>query len=177
MMALERELEDAKSLELGQWGYLYQVPQDTLSIYAECCRPSQRNDPIRRSRKTHDSMSMEATMNLNTVALVGRVARPPAVLYRKDGVPLLRFVVVSEDENAKLGRTFKTAIPCELVGDRPETFGAELDAGDIVMVAGRLAYRATGDQAGGSLGVYCRQVQCLSQDRSRQVADYDDVPV
>jgi single-stranded DNA-binding protein len=100
-------------------------------------------------------------MNLNTTVLVGRISKTPALFYRKDGVAVLRFVLLMEDKNEKLNRTFKTAVPCELVGDRAEQVGAELEAGDIVLIKGRLAYRSTAEQAGGALGVYCQVVQCL----------------
>jgi single-stranded DNA-binding protein len=107
-------------------------------------------------------------MNANSVILAGRIARAPALSYRPDGVAVLRFVLVIEEENPKLNKTFKTAVPCELMGagatalgDPAQALGSELGEGDTVVVRGRLAYRATAEQAGGTLGVLCQRVECL----------------
>jgi single-stranded DNA-binding protein len=100
--------------------------------------------------------------NLNTVTLAGKVPKAPGLTYRQDGVPVLRFLVVVENVNVKLNKTFKTTIPCELVGEAAERIGAELDAGDTVAISGRLAYRSTAEQTGGSLGVWCQLVQRLN---------------
>jgi|ERR671925_1518342 primosomal replication protein N len=107
-------------------------------------------------------------VNVNSVILAGCIARPPTLSYRPDGVAVLRFVLVVEEENPKLDKTFKTAVPCELVGDRAaalgdpaQALGSELAEGDTVVVRGRLAYRATAESAGGTLGVLCQRVECL----------------
>lgn len=100
--------------------------------------------------------------NLNSVTLAGRVAKAPGLAYRKDGAPVLRFLVVVEDMNVKLNKTFSTTIPCELVGDQAERIGGELEADDTVLVRGRMAYRSTAESSSGSLGVWCQLVQKLN---------------
>jgi single-stranded DNA-binding protein len=100
--------------------------------------------------------------NMNTVTLAGKVPKAPGLVYRQDGVAVLRFVVVIEDYNAKLNKMFSTAVPCELVGDRAEPLSAELAAGDTVPVRGRLSYRSSREQTGGGLGVYGQVVQRLT---------------
>jgi primosomal replication protein N len=102
-------------------------------------------------------------MNVNSVVLAGAVAKPPALFYRKDGVAVLRFLLTIADENAKLNKTFKLTLPCELVGDRAEALGVDLEADDVVLVKGWLAYRSTAEQAGGTLGVRCEVAQRLGR--------------
>jgi hypothetical protein len=64
------------------------------------------------------------------------------------------------NENFDEGSTI--TIPCEFMGDRAETLSTELEAGDTVVICGRLAYRSTAEQSGGSLGVWCQLVQKLN---------------
>jgi single-stranded DNA-binding protein len=103
--------------------------------------------------------------NLNSVTLAGKVGKALGLIYRQDGRPLLKFVVITEEENAALGKTFTTAIPCELGGEPAERLAEDLYAGDTVVVTGKLAYRTGTGHGGGSLGVYCRQVQRLGAAR------------
>lgn len=112
-------------------------------------------------------------MEVNSVVLAGTVAKPPGLVYRRDGTPVLKFVVVTKDANERLGKTFTTAIPAELVGERAEALGSVLAAGDVVLIQGRLSYRALAEQAGGTLGVWCRAVQRLGGER---VAEDPEVP-
>jgi single-stranded DNA-binding protein len=99
--------------------------------------------------------------NLNAITLAGKIPQAPGLVYRKDGVPVLKFVVRIEDRNDKLEQIFTTVVPCEFIGERAEQIGAELQAGETVLVSGRLAYRGTAGQNGGTLGVWCHTVQRL----------------
>jgi single-stranded DNA-binding protein len=103
--------------------------------------------------------------NMNTVTLAGRMGKSMGLLYRQDGKPMLKFTIIIEDTNVILNKTFTTVIPCELAGDRAERLAEELEAGDRVLITGRLAYRSNGDQATTSLGVYCHQAQRLGAPR------------
>ena len=100
--------------------------------------------------------------NVNTVTLAGKVPKAPGLTYRTDGVAVLRFLVGVEDHNEKLNKTFNTVVPCEITGASAERIGAELDAGDTVLIRGKLAYRSTAEQSGGSLGVWAQLVQKLN---------------
>jgi single-stranded DNA-binding protein len=50
-------------------------------------------------------------MNANSVILAGRLAKSPTLSYRHDGVAVLRFVLVVEEENAKLTRRSRRRSP------------------------------------------------------------------
>jgi single-stranded DNA-binding protein len=100
-------------------------------------------------------------VNLNSVTLAGSIGKPPSLSYRRDGMATLRFVLVLQDTNEKLGKVFRTAVPCEQTGAAAERIGADLNEGDIVLVKGRLTYRSTAEEAGGALAVRCQVVQCL----------------
>jgi primosomal replication protein N len=104
-------------------------------------------------------------MNMNSVTLAGCVRQAPTIHYREDGIPVLKFTLSIQEENAKLGKTFTLGVPCEVIGPRAEALGEKLAVGETVLVSGKLAYRAAGEgKAGGQLAIYAHQAVRLGAE-------------
>jgi primosomal replication protein N len=98
-------------------------------------------------------------MNLNSVQLAGVVKVAPSLSYSREGVPRLHLLLSIEDET-RTGTRFTLGIPVEVVGERAEFLAKRLEAGDTVLVSGKLRHRTRADRTG-SLGVYGVHVQRL----------------
>jgi primosomal replication protein N len=98
-------------------------------------------------------------MNLNSVQLAGVVKVAPSLTYSREGVPTLH-LLLSIEEETRSGKTFTLGIPVAVVGDRAESLAERLEAGDVVIVSGKLQHRTRADRTG-SLGVYGVHVQRL----------------
>jgi primosomal replication protein N len=104
-------------------------------------------------------------MHLNSVQVAGVVKTVPSLTYSRDGVPLLRLLVhVAEETRA--GKAFTVGIPVEVAGDRAEALAEQLNAGDHVLVSGKLQHRTREDRTS-SLGVYGIRVQPLRTAAAR----------
>jgi single-stranded DNA-binding protein len=103
-------------------------------------------------------------MFMNTTHLAGVLKQLPSLSYTSDGLPILRFVVSVSDET-RAGKVYTLGIPVEVVGDRAETLAQGLNAGDHVVVTGKLQHRTRAEQQG-SLGVYGIQVQKVTPHKS-----------
>lgn len=102
--------------------------------------------------------------DLNHCTLTGALERDPVVSFDPEsGLQVCRFTL-RVDEQGK-GATFKTFIVCEAYGRAAER-AAELGAGVVVGIEGKLKWRSTTDRHGekkSGLCVLVRQVHVLAQ--------------
>ena len=100
--------------------------------------------------------------SLNTVVLSGLLDRDPVTTFQEDGQQMTRFTLRCE-ETGKAGAVFRLYVPVECYGKTAER-AAELGAGDVVGIEGKLKWRSTTDRHGekkGSLCMLARQVSVL----------------
>ena len=83
-------------------------------------------------------------MHVNTVLLVGRIGKNgPKLSYASSGAPTCAFTL-EVDEVSKTGDIFVLYLPIELWG-QAEVAAETLEAGDEVMVSGKLKYKSVVD--------------------------------
>jgi single-stranded DNA-binding protein len=84
-------------------------------------------------------------MHINHCLIVGRVSKTgPKLSYASTGTPICSFVV-EVDERGKESDVFTTYLPVEISGRYAEPTAGELEAGDEVMVSGKLKYKSVVD--------------------------------
>jgi single stranded DNA-binding protein len=99
---------------------------------------------------------------LNTVAVVGVLARDPHMRLEDNGTQVTSFTLKIE-EPGKDGQTFSLFVNVECYGRKSEQ-AAFLGAGDLVSVTGKLKFRSHVDSEGkkrGTLAVLAREVSVL----------------
>lgn len=89
---------------------------------------------------------------MNSVALVGRLARDPSVRFEGEHQTTTWTLLV--EEPGRDGTTFRLYVPCIAWGKAAETAGV-LSADDLVAVVGKLCWRKS------ALTVNVREVQPL----------------
>jgi single-stranded DNA-binding protein len=80
-------------------------------------------------------------MHVNVSTIVGRVNKPPQLRYAENGTPCCSLVVEVE-EHGKDGATFLTWLPVEISGRYAEQTSVEVEAGDEVLISGKLKYKS-----------------------------------
>lgn len=101
--------------------------------------------------------------DLNVVTLTGALDRDPVVAFDQETSATSCRFTLRVDEPSK-GTIFKTFVVCEAYGRAAER-AAELGAGDVVGIAGKLTWRSTTDRQGekkSGLVVLVRQVHVLA---------------
>ena len=76
---------------------------------------------------------------MNSVCVVGKVARAPSVRFEGAGVQVTSLTLVV-DETTREGKPYPLYVPCVGYGRSAEACG-ELHEADLVAVAGRLSWR------------------------------------
>jgi Single-strand binding protein family len=110
-----------------------------------------------------ESRRMES---LNSVSLVGILERDPVTKFEGDrGIQVTTFTLRLDEpgKGAKAGQVFRVYIPVECYTTTAER-AADLNAGDLVGLEGKLVWRRATDPNGqkpGSLVVFARQVSLL----------------
>ena len=88
-------------------------------------------------------------MHLNSCLMIGRVSpKGPALRYSESGVPACSFVL--EVDEITQGKTYTTFIPCEITGKYAEQTSVDIEAGDVLQIAGKWKYKSTVDQKSGA---------------------------
>jgi single-strand DNA-binding protein len=95
-------------------------------------------------------------MNINKVIICGRVTDAgPNLTYGNKGTPQCAFTLMVE-EPGRDGAPFKLFVPVEVFGKQAEAVTEQIDAGDVVLVDGKLKWKSWLDKQGqkqGRLGV------------------------
>ncbi len=103
-------------------------------------------------------------MSINRVLLVGRVTEAgPKLTYSSDGSPQCIFTLLLE-EPAKDGTMFKLFVPVEVFGKQAEPVAEQINAGDTVLIDGKLKWKSWIDKQGekqGRLGIMAWQVSLV----------------
>jgi len=84
------------------------------------------------------------------------------LVYTEAGKPQATFTLVCE-EAARDGGTFKTFLPVVMVGAQAEAMADTLEAGEMVVLKGKLSYQRGKGKDSGKLAVTCFAVERLSQ--------------
>jgi single-stranded DNA-binding protein len=88
-------------------------------------------------------------MHLNSCLMIGRVSpKGPQLRYAENGTPICSFIL--EVDELTHGQTFTTWIPCEISGKYAEQTAGEVEAGDVLQIAGKWKYKSTVDQKSGA---------------------------
>ena len=102
-------------------------------------------------------------MSVNRVILSGAVSSyGPKISWTDGGKPQCTFTLVCE-EPGRDGRQFKTFIPVCVVGSQAEAVAEQLDADDVVLIDGRLSWKAGQTKDTGKLQVVCFEVEWLTK--------------
>jgi single-strand DNA-binding protein len=102
-------------------------------------------------------------MNINKVIIAGKVTDGPKLTYSSEGTPQCSFTLIVE-EPGRDGTSFKVFVPVEVFGKQAEPVAEEVNAGDIVLVDGKLKWKSWLDKQGqkqGRLGVMAWAVNVL----------------
>jgi single-stranded DNA-binding protein len=84
-------------------------------------------------------------LHLNKATIIGRVTSAlPKLIYPKDGGHPTCSFWVEVIEPDKDGTPYKSYLPVEILGRQSEEIAASLQAGDEVLVDGKLKYRSAG---------------------------------
>jgi single-stranded DNA-binding protein len=84
-------------------------------------------------------------MHINVCTLVGRVSKAgPKLSYASSGTPVCSLVVEVDEQAGE--QVYTTYIPVDITGRYAEQTSIEVEAGDEVMISGKLKYRSVVDQ-------------------------------
>jgi single stranded DNA-binding protein len=102
--------------------------------------------------------------SLNKLIICGKVTDAgPKLTYTSEGTPQCSFTLMVE-EPGRDGSPFKLFVPVELFGKQAEPVAEQVNAGDVVLVDGKLRWRSWIDKKGekqGRLGVMAWAVNVL----------------
>ena len=99
---------------------------------------------------------------MNHVCLSGRISDDgPKIGWTESGKPQTTFTLIVE-EPGREGSPFKTFVPVCLIGAKAEEAAETLEANTVVLVTGKLAYKAGKTKDSGKLTVLCFGVEVLS---------------
>jgi primosomal replication protein N len=100
-------------------------------------------------------------VSLNRVILSGTIGQYGInIEWTAAGKPQTSLTLVCEEEG-KVSTTFRTFIPVLIVGTQAEALAETLEPGDVVLLAGQLAYKAGTPRDAGKLMVVCCGVERL----------------
>jgi single-stranded DNA-binding protein len=97
---------------------------------------------------------------MNTVALVGHVARAPTVRFEGDGVQVTTFTLAVQEQSRE-GRLWTLYAPCTAWGHNAEQCSL-LNAEDLVAISGKLSWRKQASRCGQEHSQLCVQVQTVA---------------
>jgi single-stranded DNA-binding protein len=99
---------------------------------------------------------------MNAVHLSGAIGQYGVkIAYTEQAKPQTSFTLIVE-EPGREGATFKTFVPICIVGPQAEHYAEILEAGDLVMVSGKLQYKSGRTKESGKLLVTCFAVERLA---------------
>jgi single-stranded DNA-binding protein len=102
-------------------------------------------------------------MAINRVILSGTIGQYGVkITWTDTGKPQTSLTLVCE-EPGRQGGTFKTFVPVLIVGAQAEVLAETLEPGDVLLLDGKLAYRAGKTKESGTLVVTCYRVEVLVQ--------------
>jgi single-stranded DNA-binding protein len=85
------------------------------------------------------------SMHINVCTIVGRVSKAgPQLRYSDTGTPVCS-LVVEVDEHAG-ANTYTTYLPVDITGRYAESCAADVNAGDEVLISGKLKYKSVVDK-------------------------------
>jgi single-stranded DNA-binding protein len=91
-------------------------------------------------------------MSINHVVLTGKVAEPgPTLTYSAAAKPETKLTLIVSDGKGE--QTFHLFVPIFIYGAGAEKAAAEVDAGDTIVVEGRLRWKSTPKKDGSRLGL------------------------
>jgi single-stranded DNA-binding protein len=101
---------------------------------------------------------------MNTIHLSGKLSDYGCkITWTEQEKPQTSFALISE-EPGREGTTFKTFVPVRLVGMQAEYWAETLEAGDLVLVGGKLNYKAGKTKDASTLVVTCFAVERLTAE-------------
>jgi single-stranded DNA-binding protein len=93
-------------------------------------------------------------LGINKLIVAGTIANDgPKLSYTQEGSPLCAFTLVL-NEASKDGRTYKLFIPIECFSTHGEWVAEHLNAGDVVLVDGKLKWKSWLDKQGVKQGKF-----------------------
>jgi len=102
-------------------------------------------------------------MSVNRVILSGTIGQYGVkIAWTESGKPQTTLTLVCE-EPGKDGASYKTFVPVVIIGPQAETLAETLEPGDMILLEGKLAYRAGKTKESGKLAVTCFTVEVLAQ--------------
>jgi single-stranded DNA-binding protein len=103
-------------------------------------------------------------VSINRVILSGTVGQYGAkIAWTEAGKPQTSFTLVCEEPSrGEAATTYKTFIPCLVVGPQAEPCAETLEAGDVVLLEGKLAWKAGKSKDAGRLHVVAFSAERLS---------------
>jgi single-stranded DNA-binding protein len=83
-------------------------------------------------------------VDLNKATIIGRITSAgPKMAYTQQGTPMLSFWL-EVSERGKDGKVFTSYIPVEITGKLSEDIAESIEAGDELLIDGKLKYRSAG---------------------------------
>jgi single-stranded DNA-binding protein len=90
--------------------------------------------------------------DINKVLLVGQVADAgPKLSYTSEGTPECHLTLLLQ-ETGKSGQVYKLFVPVEVYSAHGEWTAEHVNAGDVVLVDGKLKWKSTIDKQGAKQG-------------------------
>jgi single-stranded DNA-binding protein len=102
-------------------------------------------------------------MSLNRVILSGTIGQyGPKIEWTETGKAQTSFTLVCEEPRRGQSAPFKTFIPVLIVGAQAEACAETLEAGDVVVLEGKLAWKAGKSKDAGRLHVVAFSVESMT---------------
>ena len=115
-------------------------------------------------------------LTINKVILCGRVTEDGCRLtYTTDGTPHVSFTLLLE-EASKQGYTYKLYILIDLFGDKAEQAAETINAGDLVLVDGKLQWKSWLDRKGEKQGRLAVLAWKVEKPETSAVVGVDEEP-